>query len=178
MKDNGWASSIFLTDGFPRSMENWESWNSVVGDEVEVVGILHLECTEEVMMERIMERAKTSGRNDDNPEVLKQRFQVNKEETEPVLNIFREQNKVYDVDATKDKDSVINEAIKTVEGLKLFSGTFSEGSLEIRSYLQSKVDIFVKPLMTDIIRERPADVHDFIVNWMNTKGVSIKEGNA
>ena len=79
MKENGWASTIFLTDGFPRSMENWESWKAVVGDEAEIIGILQLVCTEEIMLERIMKRAETSGRVDDNEEVLKQRFQVNKE---------------------------------------------------------------------------------------------------
>lgn len=178
MKENGWDKSIFLTDGFPRSMENWESWSSVIGDEAEVVGILHLDCTEEVMVARIMERAKTSGRNDDNPEVLKQRFQVNKEETAPVLEVFEDQDKLFNIDATGDKETVIDLAIKTVENMKLFSGTFSEGSLEIRSYLQSKVDLFVKPLMSDIIRERPTDVHEFICNWMNTKGLNIKESNS
>ena len=178
MKEKGWASSIFLTDGFPRSMENWESWKSVVGDEAEVVCILQLVCTEEVMMERIMKRAETSGRNDDNPEVLKQRFEVNQKETTPVLELFREQNKVHDIDANGDKESVQNLAFKVVDSLKLFSGTFSEGSLEIRSYLQSKVDIFVKPLMTDIIRERPEDVHAFIVEWMQTKGQEIKDGSS
>lgn len=178
MKANGWASNIFLTDGFPRSMENWESWKEVIGDEVEVVGILHLHCTEEIMIERIMNRAKTSGRNDDNPEVLKQRFQVNKEETEPVLELFRADNKVFEIDATGDIETMQNLANKVVEGLNLFSGTFSEGSLEIRSYLQAKVDVFVKPLMTEIIRERPEDVHKFIVDWMGTKGKEIKEKNS
>ena len=176
MKDKGWAANIFLTDGFPRSMENWESWKEVIQDEVEVVGILHLVCTEEVMLERIMKRAQTSGRNDDNPEVLKQRFEVNKKETTPVLDLFREDNKVFDIDACGDVDTVKNLAFKQVDALKLFSGTFSEGSLEIRSYLQSKVDVFVKPLMTDIIRERPEDVHAFIVDWMSNKGQQIKDG--
>ena len=175
MKENGWASTIFLTDGFPRSMENWESWKAVVGDEAEIIGILQLVCTEEIMLERIMKRAETSGRVDDNEEVLKQRFQVNKEETQPVIDYFRELNKVFDIDANGTPADVEKLAFKQVDSFKLFSGTFSEGSLEIRSYLQSKVDVFVKPLMTDIIRERPEDVHAFIVNWMNTKGNDIKE---
>ena len=178
MKEKGWASSIFLTDGFPRSMDNWESWQKVVQDEAEIVGIINLVCTEEVMMERIMMRAQSSGRNDDNPEVLKQRFQVFHEKTEPILTLFKEKGKVFDVDATGDKDSVKKQAFKVVDDMKLFSGTFSGGSLEIRSYLQSKVDVFVKPLMTDIIRDRPEDVHQFIVDWMNTKGQEIKDKGA
>lgn len=178
MKENGWASTIFLTDGFPRSSDNWDNWKTVVKDEAEIIGIINLVCSEEVMMERIMMRAKSSGRNDDNPETLKQRFEVFHKQTEPILNMFREQNKVFDVDATGDKESVKNMAFKVVDDLKLFAGTFSGKSLEIRSYLQSKVDVFVKPLMTDIIRERPEDVHQFIVEWMNTKGQEIKDKNA
>ena len=127
-----------------------------------------LVCTEEVMLERIMKRAETSGRVDDNEEVLKQRFQVNKEETQPVINFFKELNKVFDIDANGTPEDVENLAFKQVDAFKLFSGTFSESSLEIRSYLQSKVDVFVKPLMTDIIRERPEDVHGFIVCLLYT----------
>ena len=66
MKENGWNKNCFLTDGFPRSQQNWDSWKKVVGDEAEIIGVLLLDCSEENMRKRILKRGETSGRNDDN----------------------------------------------------------------------------------------------------------------
>lgn len=79
--------------------------------------ILFFSCTEEVMLERLMERAKTSGREDDNQESILKRFreayappvpgkELNRllvgtgtftETSMPVVNYYREQNKVVEV---------------------------------------------------------------------------------
>lgn len=40
------------------------------------------------MIDRILERAKTSGRNDDNIESLKKRFATFKNETMPIVDLF------------------------------------------------------------------------------------------
>ena len=45
-----------------------------MGELVEVPHILYLDADEETMADRIIERSKTSGRNDDNIEILKKRF--------------------------------------------------------------------------------------------------------
>jgi UMP-CMP kinase len=45
-----------------------------MGDSVEVPFCMHFEVDEDQLTERILERSKTSGRNDDNPETLKKRF--------------------------------------------------------------------------------------------------------
>ena len=174
MKENGWNKNCFLTDGFPRSQQNWDSWKKVVGDEAEIIGVLLLDCSEENMRKRILKRGETSGRNDDNEDVLVKRFKVFQEETQPVLDQFKEQNKLYTVDANGDKEDVRKEAIQILENLGIFQDRKEEGSFEIRNYLKTKVDIFVKPMMTDLMKERPEDVYEFLVNWINTKGADIK----
>lgn len=178
MKENGWEKTVFLTDGFPRSIENWEGWQSVFGDEAEIIGILHLECTEEEMTKRILERAKTSGRNDDKEEVLIKRFKVNKEETQPVLDVFKAMNKVFSINANGTQEEVLKEAYATVDSLNLHKDSEKTQGFEIRTYLKNKVDAFIKPLMTDIMREKPDDVHTFMVNWLNDKGTKIKNEQA
>lgn len=45
-------------------------------DFCDVQFVLVFECSEEVMSARIAERGKTSGRVDDNPEALKERYCV------------------------------------------------------------------------------------------------------
>lgn len=37
---------------------------------------------------------------------------------------------------------------------------------DIRKYLESKVDLYLKPLLLDVLRQKPENVHEFIKNWM------------
>ena len=48
--------------------------------------------------------------------------------------------------------------------------------VQIRAYLQEKVDPYLKPLLMDLMKSRPDDVHQFIVDWLPAKGNSIHEG--
>lgn len=62
MEASGWEDGRYLVDGFPRSVDNWEGWCRVVGSRVRVRFAIALECSEEVMEARLLERGKTSGR--------------------------------------------------------------------------------------------------------------------
>eukprot|EP00435_Cladocopium_sp_Y103_P023599 s2680_g5.t1 len=79
MEKRGWAQGKFLVDGFPRSFENMEGWNKVLGGKVDVKFALFFNCSETVMEARILERGKTSGRADDNPEAIRKRLATFKE---------------------------------------------------------------------------------------------------
>ena len=95
MKAAGWEKQRFLIDGFPRNQENVDGWNSEIGDDADVIGVLFFYCDEETMLARIMERSKTSGRNDDNEEAAKKRFKTYEEQTMPVVRGFEERGKVF-----------------------------------------------------------------------------------
>jgi len=58
MKNAGWNTKKFLIDGFPRGEENREGWERLMAPEVDVKFILFLECSEEIMIERIQGRSK------------------------------------------------------------------------------------------------------------------------
>lgn len=51
------------------------------------------------MTDRIMHRALTSGRVDDNPESLKKRFVCFREEQMPIIMKFANEGKVHKIDA-------------------------------------------------------------------------------
>lgn len=74
MEAAGWESKRYLIDGFPRSDDNVKGWNEVMGDKIDLAGVIWFDADEKAMTERILERAKHSGRNDDNIETLKKRF--------------------------------------------------------------------------------------------------------
>lgn len=51
--------------------------------------MLFFECPLEELEKRVLKRAKHSGRNDDNVESLRKRFATYKEETMPIVDVFR-----------------------------------------------------------------------------------------
>lgn len=61
------------------------------------------------MEERLINRGKTSGRADDNPESIRKRFRTFVETSMPVVHEFESQGKVVKVEATKGPDDVYDE---------------------------------------------------------------------
>jgi UMP-CMP kinase len=59
-------------------------------DSVEVPFILFFEADEDTLVARIMERSKTSGRNDDNEESLRKRLRTFTEVTMPIVNFYED----------------------------------------------------------------------------------------
>lgn len=51
------------------------------------------------MLQRLLNRGKTSGRIDDNAEVIKKRFETYNKETKEVIDYFRNQNRAIVVNA-------------------------------------------------------------------------------
>lgn len=72
---NGWGNGKgrFLIDGFPRKMDQAIKFEQTV---FPAQAVLYLECTEEVMLQRLLHRGETSGRTDDNIESIKKRFRM------------------------------------------------------------------------------------------------------
>jgi len=68
--------------------------------------VLFFDTTEEVMLQRLLERGKTSGREDDNAESITKRFRTFVETSMPVVNKYRAEGKVRVVDSTRPVEPV------------------------------------------------------------------------
>jgi UMP-CMP kinase len=94
---------MFLIDGFPRKLDQAHAFErSVVPSKF----TLFFNCSEEVMLKRLLVRGETSGRADDNIESIKKRFRVFVETSMPVVDEFASQNRVIKVDAEQSPDEV------------------------------------------------------------------------
>lgn len=96
----------FLIDGFPRSLSNLEAWYEVFGREGELPTMLYFECPFEVLEQRILGRARYSGRADDNVEAMKRRFDTFKSETLPTVELFKSKSKCVEMDTSQDREAV------------------------------------------------------------------------
>jgi len=86
-----------LVDGFPRSIDQAQYFEQNV---YETHSVLFYDVPEDLMLERCMKRAETSGRIDDNPETIKKRVQNYFDQTQPVIEYYKKFNKVRKIDAT------------------------------------------------------------------------------
>mmetsp|Transcript_141091 Transcript_141091/g.367249 ORF Transcript_141091/g.367249 Transcript_141091/m.367249 type:complete len:1799 (+) Transcript_141091:59-5455(+) len=99
MEQCGWEGGRYLVDGFPRSADNLEGWNRVVGTKANVRFALFLDCGEATMEARLLERGKTSGRTDDNLESIRKRFTTFRQESLPVIDMFNKAGSLQRIDA-------------------------------------------------------------------------------
>lgn len=104
----------FLLDGFPRSLNNMEGWYEIFGRETPLPMMLYFECPYAVLEERILSRAKYSGRSDDNVDSMKLRFDTYKAETLPTVDHFKQQNKCIEIDTSRDRPSVYKDVVSNL----------------------------------------------------------------
>ena len=82
--DESGKKNIFLIDGYPRNQDNIDGWNEVFGTNYTLISSIILGCSEEQLEKRLLGRAKSSGRSDDKIEVIKKRFKVYVEQSQPI----------------------------------------------------------------------------------------------
>jgi adenylate kinase len=89
-----------LFDGYPRTISQAEALDAflpTIGSQV--TATVALEADDEVLVARLLERGKTSGRVDDqDEEKIRNRYQEYNEKTAPLMGYYKEQGKFYAVD--------------------------------------------------------------------------------
>ena len=93
-------SKGFLFDGFPRTIAQAEALDKFLeGKNQEITATVALEANDEILVQRLLERGKTSGRPDDqDEEKIRNRYQEYNEKTAPLMDYYKAQNKFYAVD--------------------------------------------------------------------------------
>jgi adenylate kinase len=85
----------FLFDGFPRTSAQAEALDKLLSyKKTSISKVLALDVDEEELVKRILKRGETSGRHDDTDEdIIRSRFTVYKNETQPVAEHYKRQGK-------------------------------------------------------------------------------------
>ncbi len=105
----------FIFDGFPRTEAQADALaNLLSGKDTEVSAMVALEVEDEVLVSRLLERGKTSGRADDADEsVIRNRIKVYYEETAILKNYYQQKDRYYGIDGVGAIDA-ITERLSTV----------------------------------------------------------------
>jgi len=103
----------FLVDGFPRNEDNLTGWTRQLGDRVEILFVLYLDCPHDVCVKRCLGRGEQgSNRSDDNEVSLRKRLVTYTEGTLPIIEHFRKLNLVKRIDATREPEEVYRDVRK------------------------------------------------------------------
>tara|TARA_B110001450_G_scaffold70704_1_gene66983 strand:- start:161 stop:625 length:465 start_codon:yes stop_codon:yes gene_type:complete len=99
----------FILDGFPRTLKQASALDKLLEiKNIKIDHIIEIKVDEKLLLERIEKRKADVDlvRNDDNPEVLKNRIVIYKKDTIPVLDYYRNQKRLKTVDGMRTIERV------------------------------------------------------------------------
>lgn len=110
----------FLFDGFPRTKAQAEALDALMQSHAtEIHVVLALDVPEDELIQRMIGRAKTSGRSDDaDPEVQKKRIAIYRNETLAVADHYKMFNKVVHLNGLGTIDEVFSSLCKEIDARK------------------------------------------------------------
>ena len=105
------AEPGFLLDGYPRTLAQVTELDGMIrvtGHQLDAVGVLTVDPEELVqrLLQRALQRAETDGRADDTEDVIRRRQEVYAEQTEPLIEVYRERGILIEVDGMGEVDDV------------------------------------------------------------------------
>lgn len=97
------AGRGFLLDGFPRTVEQASALDRLLaGNGISLDAVVNLLVPETTLVERLLRRAASEGRSDDRPETVAERLRVYRQKTAPLVDYYRGQGILFDVDGSGD----------------------------------------------------------------------------
>jgi len=93
----------FLLDGFPRSLEQTQMLETELA---EASFAMFFDCPDEVIIQRLLDRGKTSGRADDNADSIKTRLATFHEETKQVVDHYLPTGRAREISVDRPVEEV------------------------------------------------------------------------
>lgn len=98
-----------IFDGFPRNLYQAQMLDRIFyKKEMRIELVVSIDVPEEELMRRVLERGKTSGRSDDNAEVMQNRLLVYFGQTQPVIDYYRKNRRLVSIKGSRPVDEVAN----------------------------------------------------------------------
>lgn len=107
----------FLFDGFPRTIAQAEALDKLLSlKKTGINKVLALEVSEDELVKRLLNRGQTSGRSDDtNETVIRRRFNVYKDETEPVAGYYEAAGKLQRIAGEGSVDDIFEKLSDSIK---------------------------------------------------------------
>jgi len=107
--DEAGADAAFLLDGFPRNVSQARALEEVIGADA-IDHVVYLQVDDEEILQRLLAR----GRKDDTEEVIRNRLQVYRNETSPLVEWYQERSVLRPVDAAGTIEQIHDRVLRSL----------------------------------------------------------------
>ncbi|MDX6236050.1 MAG: adenylate kinase [Kribbellaceae bacterium] len=112
------AGDGFLLDGYPRTLAQVSTLDDILAEHGHRLdAVVALTADTEVLVDRMLRRAKIDGRSDDSEDVVRHRQEVYVAETKPLLRVYAQRGQLVEVDGVGEIEEVserVLAALKTI----------------------------------------------------------------
>lgn len=117
--DNMCPCEGIIFDGFPRTIPQAEALKKMLADRhSEVAAMLELNVPDDMLMERLINRGRTSGRADDNAETIRRRLEVYKNQTAPLIDWYSKEGKHHAIKGYGPLEEINAALCEVIDALK------------------------------------------------------------
>ena len=105
----------FILDGFPRTLKQAVELDQLLDNfKINIKNVIEIIVDEKLLLERINKRSteNKNTRNDDNSVTLKNRIKIYKKDTMPVIEYYRNLNKLNTIDGMQSIEKVFQGILK------------------------------------------------------------------
>ena len=109
----------FIFDGYPRTIAQGNNLDRVLEEyQANVTSMIALKVDEDELVNRLLERGKSSGRTDDQDEaIIRNRFKVYNDETSPLADFYAKKGKFIAVKGKGSIDEIFQNLCKAIDGV-------------------------------------------------------------
>ncbi len=100
----------FILDGFPRTVNQAEKLDSLLSTNNKLDYVLRIKVDEEEIIKRLIDRA----REDDKPDIIKNRFKTYNSETQPLIPFYEERKILFNIDGMQEIEKVSDDIKKVI----------------------------------------------------------------
>lgn len=105
----------FLLDGFPRTLPQADALDSMLSAEgMEIASVVSVEVEDSEIVSRILKRQQEEGRSDDTEQVVQNRLQVYRNQTEPLRGYYEDKGKLSEVDGIGSVEEVFSRIVVAI----------------------------------------------------------------
>ena len=105
----------FIFDGYPRTIPQAEDLDSIMKERgTKITHTLALEVDDQEVITRLLKRAELEGRSDDNREVIANRLNVYKAQTQPLIDYYRGKGLFTGINGVGSIDDIFNKLCKVI----------------------------------------------------------------
>ena len=107
-----------IFDGFPRTIPQAEALKKMLSERGDkIAAMIELDVPEEELMKRLILRGQQSGRADDNEETIKKRLVVYHNQTQPLIDWYRQEGLHHHINGLGEFDRIFADIDKVVDHL-------------------------------------------------------------